>query len=105
METKINEAQLIEAVTRYFHGEKLKDIAKDFDVSSSHLSALRLKLQRRLNGRLARQVSLSIQTGVSVDEIIEAVNTGINWASRHPSERKRLEELYLEHTEKGEEIL
>jgi len=103
METKINEAQLVEAVTRYFHGEKLKDIAKDFDISSSHLSALRFKLQRILRGRLARQVCLSIETGVSVDEVIESVYRGINWASRHPSERKRLEELYLENTEKGEQ--
>jgi len=105
MQKKIDEAKLIEAVTRYFHGEKMKDIAKDLEVSSSYISELRFKLQRILSRRIYKVVSLALQSGLSIEEVIELVNYGILLATRRPFEKARLEELCAENENKQENFL
>jgi transposase len=105
MKKKIDEAQLIEAVTRYFHGEKMKDIAKDLEVSSSCISELRFKLQRILHQRIFKVVSLALQSGLSIEEVIDSVNRGIFLATERPFEKARIEALCVENEDKQENFL
>ena len=82
MRTKITPEQAIEAFKRYQDGEKITDLAREFEVSNSTIGALRDEFQRKLHSRIGAMVSLALQCGSNMDDITKSIERGINWYAR-----------------------
>ena len=82
MRRKMTAEQAIDAFKRYQDGEKLKDLAKEHEVSSSLIGSMRDKFERVIRARIGYMVALALQCGCSMDEITQSIEWGLRWYER-----------------------
>ena len=83
MRKKITPEQAIDAFKRYQDGEKLKNLAKELEVSSSLVGALRDQFQRVIHARIGYMITLALQCGSNIDDIEKSIERGFHWYSRN----------------------
>ena len=86
MRKKMTPEQAIDAFQRYQDGEKLKDLAAEYELSQSRLGQMRDKFERVIRARIACQIALALSCGSSMENITEAIGWGLHIYQRENNE-------------------